>query len=88
MHSNDTRVTLIFSNVDWFTFTLKDECAYLTLNHSNLGKDIESTEFVYLKEKLYLCTNFIYTDLKNENIINESYNKVSCDLIDLDKDEA
>lgn len=46
MHFNDTRVTLIFGSVDWFSFCLKDTCAYSIFAHSDKNKDNITTEFV------------------------------------------
>jgi hypothetical protein len=80
-------VTLIFGNVDWFTFRIKDSCAYSILAHSNQNKDNTGTEFVMVKDRLHICTNFSFKDIKNNNKINESYNKFSCNLIDLDASE-
>ena len=89
MHSNDTRITLIFGNIDWFSFTLKDTCAYSILAHSDKNKDSNtSTDFVKVGDRLHICTNFCYHDIKNDNIINESYNKLTCNLIDLDGNEG
>ncbi len=77
-------MTLIFGNIDWFTFRIKDSCAYSILAHSNQNKDNTGTEFVKVKDRLHICTNFGFKDIKNNNKINESYNKFSCNLIDLD----
>jgi hypothetical protein len=40
-----------------------------------------------VKDRLHICTNFNFKDIKNENKINESYNKFSYNLIDLDGSE-
>ncbi|MFM7857166.1 MAG: hypothetical protein ACKO96_35915, partial [Flammeovirgaceae bacterium] len=79
-------MTLLFGNVDWFTFRIKDRCAYSILAHSQ-NKDNTGTEFVMVKDRLHICTNFYFKDIKNNNQINESYNKFSCNLIDLDAEE-
>lgn len=40
-----------------------------------------------VKDRLHICTNFNFLSIKNENKINESYNKFSYNLIDLDGSE-
>ena len=37
-----------------------------------------------VNNQLHICTNFTFNDIKNDNKINESYNKFSCNLINLD----
>lgn len=44
----------------------------------------DSAKFVMVKGHLNICTNFNFLEIKNENMVNESYNKFSCNLIDLD----
>jgi len=89
MHLNDKRVTVIFGNVYWFTFSIKDNCAYSILSyHIHKNEEKTGTDFVRVGDRIHICTNFHFKDIKNENIINESYNLLTCNLIDLDGTEA
>ena len=88
MHYNDTRVTLIFNSVDWYSFCIKDTCAYSILAHSELNENKIASEFLKIQDRLFICTNFCYSGLENDNMINESYNKLNCNLIDLDGNEG
>jgi len=72
VHGEDeNRCTLVFSADDWMTFKLEDYYAFRINQHHHPVCTTRGAEFVQKDGKTYLCAQYIFEALKDENLDND-----------------